>query len=168
MSTALGGQTVKNLPLLASKFELDQSRCKSRPWMVKQRRSATNAATASFATKPEFTSCPLIGQSSSWRTAAMVPTRVDTRQITFADTRSACDVIGLAQTKSCYTSPWGVRVRKRHWRVPTRVGIIAAVHHDDDCTIRGQLVNSGCVRICGRTPLLDLKHWSSMAEMRDF
>ena len=60
------------------------------------------------------------------------------RQITFADTRSACDVIGLAQIKSRYTSPWGVRVR-------TRVGTIAAVHHDDDCPIRGQLVNSGLV-----------------------
>ena len=45
----------------------------------------------------------------------------DTRQITFADTRSACDVISFAHKKSRYTSPWGVSVRKRHWRVPTHV-----------------------------------------------
>ena len=32
----------------------------------------------SFATTPDFTSCPLIGQSSSWWTAAVAPTRVGT------------------------------------------------------------------------------------------
>ena len=58
--------------------------CHRRPmFQIQQRRSDTNADTASFATKPEFTSCPLIGQSSSWRTAAMVPTRVGTRQCRF-------------------------------------------------------------------------------------
>ena len=58
--------------------------CHRRPmFQIQQRRSDTNADTASFATKPEFTSCPLIGQSPSWRTATMVPIQVRTRQCRF-------------------------------------------------------------------------------------
>ena len=105
----------------------------------------------------------LVDESEDW-----VPTQVGTRHITFADTWSVCDVIGLVHTKSRYTSPWGVRVWKQHWHVPTRVGTIAAVCHNDDCPIRGSSgIQAWCFHICGWAPLLDLKHWSSMAEMRD-
>ena len=51
--------------------------CYRRPmFQIQQHRSASDRLTASFAAKPDFMSCPLIGQSSSWRTAVMSPTRV--------------------------------------------------------------------------------------------